>query len=57
MVTDPLVGRARGVWEELAGVPVAFTATGGGVEVVVSPGSRWCPGGWVGVVSLGERRW
>lgn len=49
---DPLVIRAREVWEDLARVPVAFVPPGG-VDVVVSPRSGLCPGGWVGVVTLG----
>ncbi|MFJ8622170.1 GNAT family N-acetyltransferase [Kitasatospora sp. NPDC093550] len=52
MSMDPLLARARGLWEELASVPVSFTPTGG-VRVVVSAGSRTCPPGWVGVVVLG----
>ncbi|MER6977736.1 GNAT family N-acetyltransferase [Streptomyces carpinensis] len=52
MSTDPSLVRARGLWEELAGVPVSFAPTGG-VNVVVSPESRICPVGWVGVVALG----
>lgn len=53
MSMDPLLGRARGLWEDLASAPVSFAAKGG-VSVVVSPESRMCPAGWVGVVSLGE---
>ncbi|MFI5866638.1 GNAT family N-acetyltransferase [Streptomyces sp. NPDC051546] len=49
----PLVVRAREVWEELAGVPVAFAPPPGGVRVVVSPRSGLCPAGWVGAVALG----
>ncbi|MER5484492.1 GNAT family N-acetyltransferase [Streptomyces sp. NPDC002812] len=52
MSMDPLVMRAREVWEELARVPVSFVLPGG-VDVVVSPRSGLCPGGWVGVVALG----
>ncbi|MGW1774792.1 GNAT family N-acetyltransferase [Streptomyces sp. NPDC002104] len=48
----PLLVRARGVWQELARVPVSF-APSGGVEVAVSPGSGLCPAGWVGAVALG----
>lgn len=47
-----LVVRARGLWEDLAQVPVSF-APPGGVNVVVSPRSGLCPVGWVGVVALG----
>lgn len=53
MSIDPLLARARGLWEELASVPVSFASTGG-VRVVVSPESRMCPSGWVGVVVLGN---
>ncbi len=52
MAIDPVMVRARGLWEELASAPVSFAPTGG-VSVVVSPGSRMCPAGWVGVVVLG----
>ncbi|GAA4894636.1 GNAT acetyltransferase-like protein [Stackebrandtia albiflava] len=40
---------ARALWTELAGAPVDFAAA---PSIVVSPGSRWCPPGWVGVVEL-----
>jgi len=50
---DPLLFRARGLWEGLARVPVSFAPTGG-VNVVVSPESGLCPADWVGVVALGE---
>ncbi|WP_328884882.1 GNAT family N-acetyltransferase [Streptomyces sp. NBC_00316] len=52
MPIDPLLVRARGLWEDLASVPVSF-APDGGVRVVVSPESGLCPAGWVGVVMLG----
>ncbi|WP_406115633.1 GNAT family N-acetyltransferase [Kitasatospora purpeofusca] len=52
MSRDPLLARARGVWQELASVPVSFGAAGD-VHVVVSPGSRICPRGWAGIVVLG----
>ncbi|MFJ3205140.1 GNAT family N-acetyltransferase [Streptomyces sp. NPDC086989] len=52
MPIDLLVARARGLWEDLARVPVSF-APPGGVNVVVSPKSGLCPPGWVGVVALG----
>jgi hypothetical protein len=54
MADDPLLARAREVWLELAGVPMAFPADGDGVEVAVSAGSRLCPPGWVGIVALGD---
>lgn len=47
---DPLIRRARAVWEEPAGA--AFPAPGA-VRVAVAPGSGLCPAGWVGVVVLG----
>nr|WP_203614659.1 GNAT family N-acetyltransferase [Streptomyces sp. SID13726] len=49
---DPLLVRARALWEELARVPMSFLAAGD-VNVVVSPGSELCPAGWAGVVALG----
>src|SRR5437588_12932032 len=52
MSTDPLLARARRLWEELASVPVSC-APAEGVSVVVSPKSWMCPPGWVGVVVLG----
>ncbi|MET8538523.1 GNAT family N-acetyltransferase [Streptomyces sp. NPDC005065] len=52
MSMDPLVARARGLWEDLAQAPVSF-APPGSVNVVVSPQSGLCPVGWVGVVALG----
>ncbi|MFD8633370.1 GNAT family N-acetyltransferase [Streptomyces sp. NPDC059533] len=52
MSMDPLVVRARALWEGLARVPVSF-APSGGVDVVVSPRSGLCPDGWVGAVALG----
>ncbi|ROQ81765.1 hypothetical protein EES39_13715 [Streptomyces sp. ADI92-24] len=52
MPIDPLLLGARGLWEELARVPVAF-APAGGVTVVVSQDSGLCPAGWVGAVALG----
>ncbi|WP_328461218.1 GNAT family N-acetyltransferase [Streptomyces sp. NBC_00448] len=51
-VPDPLLDSARGLWEQLAAVPVSFPS-GEGVRVVTSPESRFCPAGWVGVVVLG----
>ncbi|MFD4908770.1 GNAT family N-acetyltransferase [Kitasatospora purpeofusca] len=52
MSRDPLLTRARSVWQELASVPVSF-GPAGGIDVVVSPGSRICPRGWTGIVVLG----
>ncbi|WP_243745261.1 GNAT family N-acetyltransferase [Streptomyces hainanensis] len=44
--------RGRRLWEGLAGVDGAAFPEVGGVRVVVSPGSGFCPPGWVGVVVL-----
>ncbi|MFD5410956.1 GNAT family N-acetyltransferase [Streptomyces nojiriensis] len=52
MPMEPLLARARGLWEGLARVPVSFAPIGG-VSVVVSPQSGLSPAGWVGVVTLG----
>jgi len=48
--TRPILRRARTMWENLAGVPVAFAPA---VRIAVSPESRLCPPGWVGIVVLG----
>ena len=45
-----LTGRARKLWECLAGAPAGFTP---GMSVVVSPRSYLCPPGWAGIVVLG----
>jgi hypothetical protein len=52
-MVDALLVRARGLWSELVGVPVAWPAAGG-VAVVTSAHSMLCPPGWVGIVVLGE---
>ncbi|MFD7715546.1 GNAT family N-acetyltransferase [Streptomyces sp. NPDC059814] len=52
MPREPLMARARELWEDLARAPVSF-AQPYGVNVVVSPRSGLCPVGWVGVVALG----
>ncbi|MER6366364.1 GNAT family N-acetyltransferase [Kitasatospora sp. NPDC001527] len=52
MADDSPVTRARALWQELAARPVAF-GTRGDIGVVVSPGSRIGPPGWVGIVVLG----
>lgn len=46
-----VTGRARALWEILAGVPVTFSPE---VSVAVSPGSRLCPPGWTGFVTIGD---
>ncbi|MEV0574870.1 GNAT family N-acetyltransferase [Streptomyces sp. NPDC050392] len=51
--TDPLMARARLLWESLAGVPVSF-ASRGGPTVVTAPASALAPPGWVGTVLLGD---
>ncbi|MEU1366993.1 GNAT family N-acetyltransferase [Streptomyces sp. NPDC005803] len=53
METDPLMARARLLWESLAGVPVSF-ASAGGPTVVTAPASALAPPGWVGTVLLGD---
>ncbi|MEV6399442.1 GNAT family N-acetyltransferase [Streptomyces sp. NPDC051907] len=53
MAADPLLVRARGLWETLAAAPVSF-APSGGLTVVVSPESALCPPSWAGIVTLGD---
>ncbi|MFG3343952.1 GNAT family N-acetyltransferase [Streptomyces sp. NPDC048018] len=53
MSVDPLLIRARGLWEMLAAAPVSF-APSGGVTVVASPASGLCPPSWAGMVVLGD---
>ncbi|MEV7569966.1 GNAT family N-acetyltransferase [Streptomyces tanashiensis] len=53
MSTHPLLLEAHRLWEELAHAPGSFP-TAGGTRVIVSPESRLCPPGWVGVVALGR---
>lgn len=45
-----MLSRSRAMWESLAGVSVAFAPA---VRVALSPESRLCPPGWVGIVVLG----
>jgi RimJ/RimL family protein N-acetyltransferase len=45
---DELVGRVRGLWGEVAGA----TLPADGVRVVHAEGSRICPPGWVGSVTI-----
>lgn len=52
MTADPLLERARSLWESLAAVPVSFA--GRGATVVASPDSQLCPQSWAGIVELGE---
>ncbi|WP_406090089.1 GNAT family N-acetyltransferase [Streptomyces sp. NBC_01013] len=53
MNSDPLMTRARLLWESMAGVPVSFAAAGG-PTVVTAPASSLAPPGWVGIVLLGD---
>lgn len=53
MDNDPLMARARRLWESLAGVPVSFAPSGGPV-VVTAPASALAPPSWVGTVLLGD---
>ena len=46
VIDEPLLSHARRLWIELAGATEA--------GVTVSPGSRLCPPGWAGIVSLGD---
>ncbi|MGW6704928.1 GNAT family N-acetyltransferase [Streptomyces sp. NPDC054956] len=50
---DLLLVRARELWVELAGVPVAFSPSAV-VEAVVAPGSRLSPPSWTGIVRIGD---
>ncbi|HEY1093251.1 MAG TPA: GNAT family N-acetyltransferase [Glycomyces sp.] len=52
MTSDPLLERARSLWESLAAVPVSFA--GHGTTVIASPDSQLCPQSWAGIVELGE---
>ncbi|MBM2623118.1 GNAT family N-acetyltransferase [Actinoplanes sp. LDG1-06] len=51
MGDESLLQRVRHLWAELAGAPVGFVE--GEADVAVSPGSRLCPPGWAGIVTLG----
>ncbi|WP_406634314.1 GNAT family N-acetyltransferase [Amycolatopsis sp. WGS_07] len=50
---DDLLDRVRQLWLALAGVDGPFPGAGQ-ARVLVSPGSKLGPPGWVGVVALGE---
>ncbi|MBG0566390.1 GNAT family N-acetyltransferase [Actinoplanes aureus] len=52
MTDHPLLDRARRLWSDLAGAPVAFKDAA--IDVAVSSRSLLCPPGWVGVVGLGS---
>jgi len=49
MPLPALTARVRTVWESLAGVPVGFAPV---LRVAVSPRSRLCPPGWVGLLVI-----
>lgn len=56
MSTPPAAGgatadHARRLWQELAGPDVTFPVDGT-TRVVLAPGARLCPQGWLGVVSI-----
>ncbi|WP_330314542.1 GNAT family N-acetyltransferase [Streptomyces sp. NBC_00523] len=53
MNDDPLMARARRLWETLAGVP-APAAPDGAPVVVTASASALCPPAWVGTVLLGD---
>jgi hypothetical protein len=53
MSGGPLLARVRDLWVGLTGVAISFPARPG-VAVAVSPVSRLCPPGWVGIVRIGE---
>ncbi|MGQ4729212.1 GNAT family N-acetyltransferase [Streptomyces sp. Ju416(a)] len=54
MSMDPLVSRARALWQELAAEPGAAFGTPGRPAVLVAPGSALAPPSWVGVVTVGD---
>ncbi|MFI1223409.1 MULTISPECIES: GNAT family N-acetyltransferase [unclassified Streptomyces] len=54
MPTDPLVSRARALWQELAAEPDAAFGTPGRPAVFVAPESSLAPPSWVGVVAVGD---
>lgn len=54
MPIDPLVSRARTLWQELTAVPDAAFGTPGRPAVFVAPDSSLAPPSWVGVVAVGD---
>ncbi|MFB8018038.1 GNAT family N-acetyltransferase [Streptomyces rubiginosohelvolus] len=54
MPMDPLVSRARALWQELAAAPGAAFGTPGRPKVLVAPDSALAPPSWVGVVAVGD---
>ena len=51
MPQPALTTRARAAWERLAGLPVVFAPV---LRPAVSPRSRLCPPGWVGLVVIAD---
>jgi len=51
MYPPTLTAKSRALWETLAGVPTEFRPV---LRVVVSPYSRLCPLGWVGIVVIAD---
>ncbi|MGQ4452068.1 GNAT family N-acetyltransferase [Streptomyces griseus] len=51
---DPLVSRARALWQELSAEPAAAFGTPGRPAVFVAPASSLAPPSWVGVVAVGD---
>ena len=51
MPLPALTSRSRTAWEALADVPVTFSPA---VRIAMSPHSRLCPAGWVGVVVIAD---
>ncbi|MFB8140780.1 GNAT family N-acetyltransferase [Streptomyces parvus] len=54
MPMDPLVSRARALWQELAAEPGAAFGAPGRPTVLVAPDSALAPPSWVGVVTVGD---
>ncbi|NUV98292.1 GNAT family N-acetyltransferase [Streptomyces sp. CAI 127] len=54
MPMNPLVSRARALWQELAAEPDAAFGTPGRPTVLVAPGLALAPPSWVGVVTVGD---
>jgi GNAT superfamily N-acetyltransferase len=46
-----LTARARELWEHLAGTTAGFAPA---ISIAVSPRSRLCPPGWIGIVVIGD---
>jgi len=52
MPSSQLLADARALWSEIAAASVAFPDQG--ISIVISPLSRMCPPGWVGLVLLSD---